>query len=80
MSRQIPRPGWLRYVPAILALLAPVVGFGASAPAAGADDRPTPQSPYFQVSDDSGVDHFPLKETRVAAELNGVIASVHVRR
>jgi Ca-activated chloride channel family protein len=75
MSWQIPRPGWLRCVPAILALLAPGVGV-----AAGTDDRPAPQSPYFQVSDDSGVDHFPLKETRVAAELNGVIASVHVHQ
>ena len=33
-----------------------------------------------EVSDDSGVDHFPLKETRVAAEINGVIASVHVHQ
>jgi Ca-activated chloride channel family protein len=74
MSWQIPRPGWLRYLPAILALLAPGVG------GAAADGRATPQSPYFQLSDDSGVDHFPLKETRVVAELNGVIASVHVHQ
>jgi Ca-activated chloride channel family protein len=75
MSRKIPRTGWLRSVPAILALLAP--GFG---PAAETTGQPAPQSPYFQVSDDSGVDHFPLKETRVTAELNGVIASVHVHQ
>ncbi|MBS0389478.1 MAG: trypsin, partial [Proteobacteria bacterium] len=75
MSWQIPRPGWLRYVPAILALLAP--GIGSTAPP---ETGIAPQSPYFQVSDDSGVDHFPLKETRVTAELNGVIASVHVHQ
>jgi Ca-activated chloride channel family protein len=40
----------------------------------------TPQSPYFQVKDDTGVDHFPMKETRVTATLNGVIASVHVHQ
>ena len=75
MPRKIPRTGWLRYVPAILALLAP--GF---APADEAAAPPPPQSPYFQVGDDSGVDHFPLKDTRVTAELNGVIASVHVHQ
>lgn len=74
MLRRIFRTGWLRYVPAILALLAP--GFAPADEAA----PPPPQSPYFQVSDDSGVDHFPLKETRVTAELNGVIASVHVHQ
>jgi Ca-activated chloride channel homolog len=75
MSRKILRTGWLRFVPAILALLAP--GFS---PAAETPSQPAAQSPYFQVSDDSGVDHFPLKETRVTAELNGVIASVHVHQ
>ena len=75
MLRKIFRTGWLRYVPAMLALLAP--GF---APADEAAAPPPPQSPYFQVSDDSGVDHFPLKETRVTVELNGVIASVHVHQ
>jgi Ca-activated chloride channel family protein len=75
MLRKIFRTGWLRYVPAILALLAP--GFTLADEAAA----PTPpQSPYFQVSDDSGVDHFPLKDTRVTAEINGVIASVHVHQ
>ena len=75
MFGKIPRTGWLRFVPAILALLSP--GFSPAAETAG---QPAPQSPYFQVSDDSGVDHFPLKETRVTAELNGVIASVHVHQ
>ncbi|HVN99469.1 MAG TPA: VIT domain-containing protein [Steroidobacteraceae bacterium] len=75
MSRNIPRIGWLRQLPAIIALLAP--GIGARADTTG---PPAPQSPYFQVGDDSGVDHFPLKETRVTAELNGVIASVHVHQ
>jgi len=75
MLRKILRTGWLRYVPAILALLAP--GF---APADESSAPPPPQSPYFQVNDDSGVDRFPLKETRVTAEVNGVIASVHVHQ
>ena len=60
----------------MFALLAP--GFDARA-AAGDESTPA-QSPYFEVSDDSGVDHFPLKETRVTAEINGVIASVHVHQ
>jgi Ca-activated chloride channel family protein len=38
------------------------------------------QSPYFAVDNDSGLDQFPMKETRVTARLNGVIASVHVRQ
>jgi Ca-activated chloride channel homolog len=38
------------------------------------------QSPYFAVDSDSGVDQFPMKETKVTARLNGVIASVHVRQ
>lgn len=38
------------------------------------------QSPYFELKDDSGVDHFPMKETKITAELNGVIASVHVHQ
>jgi Ca-activated chloride channel family protein len=38
------------------------------------------QSPYFAVQNDSGIDHFPMKETKVTAKLNGVIASVHVHQ
>lgn len=54
----------------------------ASSPASQADEEPPAraESPYFAVHGDSGLDQFPLKETRVAARLNGVIASVHVRQ
>lgn len=47
-----------------------------------ADDQPEPrvESPYFAVQGDSGLDQFPLKDTRVTARLNGVIASVRVRQ
>jgi Ca-activated chloride channel homolog len=55
---------------------------------AGAEDgalnesalKESAQSPYFAVDIDSGLDQFPMKETRVTARLNGVIASVHVRQ
>ncbi|MFM2289412.1 MAG: hypothetical protein RL684_2555 [Pseudomonadota bacterium] len=66
-----------------LALLAPGVVLraqGADPPAVPSAAPPAPASPYFQVNDDSGLDHFPLKETRVTAEVNGVIASVHVHQ
>ncbi|HLQ11838.1 MAG TPA: VIT domain-containing protein [Steroidobacteraceae bacterium] len=59
-----------------LALLAP----GFDVWAAAGDKPAAAQSPYFEISDDSGVDHFPLKETHVTAEINGVIASVHVHQ
>jgi len=39
------------------------------------------QSPYFAVQGtDDGVDHFPMKETKVDVKLNGVIATVHVHQ
>jgi Ca-activated chloride channel family protein len=66
-----------------LALLAPGFDLRAqeASPTPGSPAAtPAPASPYFQVSDDSGLDHFPLKETRVTAEVNGVIASVHVHQ
>jgi Ca-activated chloride channel family protein len=95
MSRQIPlrsppnrlpsrQPArWLHGLLAALALLAPGLDLRAqeaAALAATPPGAPAPQSPYFQVSDDSGLDRFPLKETRVTAEVNGVIASVHVHQ
>jgi len=74
---------WLPGLLTALALLAPGLDLRAQEAAAGAATppaAPAPQSPYFQVSDDTGLDHFPLKETRVTAEVNGVIASVHVHQ
>ena len=39
------------------------------------------QAPYFAVQGtDDGVDHFPMKETKVEVKLNGVIATVHVHQ
>lgn len=67
---------WLRSllnVLGILGLLAPGIDIRA-APSAGV------QAPYFEVKNDTGVDHFPMKETKVTAKINGVIASVHVHQ
>ena len=50
------------------------------APAPTSESSKSVQSPYFAVQDDSGVDHFPMKETKVTVKLNGVIASVHVHQ
>jgi Ca-activated chloride channel family protein len=61
---------------AVLGLLAP----GIETRGAAVSDKPDIQSPYFEVKDDSGDDHFPMKETRVTVEINGVIASVHVHQ
>jgi Ca-activated chloride channel family protein len=49
------------------------------APAPTAESSKSVQSPYFAV-EDAGVDHFPMKETKVTVKLNGVIASVHVHQ
>jgi Ca-activated chloride channel family protein len=38
------------------------------------------ESPYFAVQGDARLESLPLKETRVEAKLNGVIASVHLRQ
>ncbi|MCL1983597.1 MAG: trypsin, partial [Clostridiales bacterium] len=54
------------------------VCIGAAANADGIDDDKT-LSPYFFVEGTGGsADSFPLKETRVAANVNGVIADVYV--
>jgi Ca-activated chloride channel family protein len=47
-----------------------------SASAQTQDDRTL--SPYFVVSGDPGVDHLPLKDTRVEIAVSGVIADVRV--
>jgi len=69
------KPGWL--VPALLLLGFLALGFDVKASVV---DSGTPAAPYFYVNDDSGVDRFPMKETRVTATLNGVIASVRVNQ
>jgi len=80
MSRPIPLRRLLTGLLTTFALLAPGLDLRAQEAAPTAATTPAPASPYFQVSDDSGLDHFPLKETRVTAEVNGVIASVHVHQ
>ncbi len=70
------RPHWL--IPALTFLGLLSLGFDVKATTP--DPGIAAQSPYFEVKDDSGVDHFPMKETRVTATLNGVIASVRVHQ
>jgi len=65
---------------AALGLLAVGLDTRAQAPAPTTESSKSVQSPYFAVQDDSGVDHFPMKETKVDVKLNGVIASVHVHQ
>lgn len=48
--------------------------------AAGEGEPESAQSPYFAVDNDSGLDQFPMKDSKVSVRLNGVIASVHVRQ
>lgn len=76
MSPHTGRARPLIHALAVLALF--LVGVDARADSDGT--APPVRSPYFEVKDDSGVDHFPMKETRVSARLNGVIASVHVHQ
>jgi Ca-activated chloride channel family protein len=60
-------------------LIAAATSFvGRAAHADASATAETAQSPYFVVNNDSGLDPFPMRETRVTARLNGVIASVHV--
>ncbi len=62
-------------------LLACGLDIKAQTPAEAADENPgTVQSPYFAVTDDSGIDRFPMKSTDVTVKLNGVIATVRVRQ
>lgn len=64
-----------------LAAVVLVSGFIGAVPGARATEpAPRQESPYFLVRGDAGLDQFPLKDTRVTARLNGVIASVHVRQ
>ncbi len=60
-------------------LLLGFIALGFDVHATGVEDEPA-AAPYFHVQDDSGVDRFPMKETRVTATLNGVIASVRVQQ
>lgn len=60
---------------ALCLLLVPLAPSRAEEPAALRTE-----SPYFAVQGDSGLDQFPLKDTRVSASLNGVLASVRVRQ
>jgi Ca-activated chloride channel family protein len=76
MSPQSGRAHPLSWLLAVLALF--LVGVDARADSDGT--APPARSPYFEVHDDSGVDHFPMKETRVSVRLDGVIASVHVHQ
>ena len=45
-----------------------------------AGEPESPQSPYFAVDNDAGLEQFPMKDSKVSVHLNGVIASVHVRQ
>ena len=65
---------------AALGLIAVGLDVKAQAPAPAPESSKSVQSPYFAVQDDTGVDHFPMKETKVTVKLNGVIASVHVHQ
>lgn len=69
------RPGWL--IPALILLGFLALGFDVHATV---DSKPPAAAPYFDVDDKSGVDRFPMKETRVTAALNGVIASLKVQQ
>lgn len=64
-----------RMVAVIVALLLPGVQ-------PRADEAPAEkvESPYFAVQGDARLESLPLKETKVEARLNGVIASVHLRQ
>jgi Ca-activated chloride channel family protein len=51
------------------------------APVAPTGASKSAPAPYFAVQGtDDGVDHFPMKETKVDVKLNGVIATVHVQQ
>ncbi len=45
-----------------------------------AGEPESPRSPYFAAEGDSGLDLFPMKDSKVSVRLNGVIVSVHVRQ
>jgi Ca-activated chloride channel family protein len=61
---------WLAGLCAMPILAAPI--------GVGTDQKTGPRAPYFQVTGDGGLDRFPMKSTKIAARLNGVIAAVHV--
>ncbi len=75
MRVTLQKPRWL--IPALVLLGFLALGFDVKA--SGVEPE-SAKAPYFHVNDDSGVDHFPMKETRVTATLNGVIASVRVKQ
>jgi Ca-activated chloride channel homolog len=62
---------------ALVSVLALPVGVSR---AAGGAESASAQSPYFALDNDAAVDQLPMKESRITARLNGVIASVHVRQ
>jgi Ca-activated chloride channel family protein len=64
----------------LLALLSVFVLPASLSRAAGEGATESAQSPYFAVEGDSGLDQFPMKDSKVSVRLNGVIASVHVRQ
>ena len=67
-----------------LSLFSALVVFAASSPAVHAQESQSQNedrtaSPYFYVeSEDTGVDSFPLKGTSVTANIEGVVADIHV--
>ncbi len=68
----------LRRLCTVLALVSVFILSFSMSRAAGEPE--TPQSPYFAVQNDSGLDQFPMKDSKITVRLNGVIASVHVRQ
>jgi Ca-activated chloride channel family protein len=74
--RTLHRPRWL--IPALILLGFLALGLDVHATVVEPDPA---TAPYFHVNEaGTGVDRFPMKETRVTATLNGVIASVKVRQ
>ena len=72
------KPRWL--IPALILLGFLALGLDVHANEVEPEALKTTGAPYFHVNDDSGIDRFPMKETRVTATLNGVIASVRVKQ